>query len=64
MLNSDERVAFISTYITAYEAKIQASNKNGLLNSAKLFELFALEVSKLWFGKQFINMNDKTMNYP
>ena len=64
MKNSAERIQFITEYIEAYEAKIKALNKNGLFDSAKLYELFAAKVCNLWFGQEFKNLNTRTANYP
>lgn len=64
MLNSNKRMDFIVEYISAYEAKIKLSNKNGLFDTAKLFELFAKEICELWFGEEFINLNEQNLNYP
>lgn len=64
MKDSNERVSYIIEYITSYEAKIKASNKNGLFDSAKLFELFAVEICKLWFKQDFYNLNNENINYP
>ena len=64
MLNSAERIDFISDYIGSYESKIKLLNKNGLFDAAKLFELFAQEVCKLWFGQVFQNLNKVKQNYP
>lgn len=64
MINSVERVSYIVDYISSYELKIKTANKNGLFDSAKLFELFALEICKLWFEQDFHNLNDKIMNCP
>lgn len=64
MLNSTDRINFISNYIGNYETKIKLLNGNGLFDAAKLFELFAQEVCKLWFGKSFHNLNEIKANYP
>lgn len=64
MKDSNVRVSYIIEYITSYEAKIKASNKNGLFDSAKLFELFAVEICKLWFKQDFYNLNNENINYP
>ena len=64
MKDSNVRVSYITEYITSYEAKIKASNKNGLFDSARLFELFAIEICKLWFKQDFYNLNNENINYP
>lgn len=64
MKNSAEKIEFITDYISAYEQKITVLNKNGLFNSAKLFELFAIEISSLYYGQKFSNLNIDTQNYP
>lgn len=64
MKDSNVRVSYITDYITSYEAKIKASNKNGLFDSARLFELFAIEICKLWFKQDFYNLNNENINYP
>lgn len=64
MMESAERVSYIAEYIAAYESKIKLCNKNGLFDSAKLFELFAIEVCALWFGQKFQNLNTTIPNYP
>ena len=58
MLNTEKRMDFIISYISAYEAKIKLANKNGL------FELFAKEICELWFDEGFLNLNDINLNYP
>lgn len=64
MLNSDDRMRFIIDYICAYEQKIKMANKNGLLDSAKMFELFAEEICKIYYGVNFHNLNESTCNFP
>jgi len=64
MKESDTRIQFISDYICAYEAKIWLLNSNGLLDSAKLFELFAIEAGSLYFGQRLHNLNIDTYTYP
>lgn len=64
MLNSAERISYIIEYISAYESKIKLANKNGLFDTATLFELFAINVCNLWFGQKFYNLNKKRSNYP
>ena len=58
------RMDYIKEYLSAYEAKLHLSNRLGLLDSAKLFELFAVRVCGIWFGQKFHNLNKKTANYP
>ena len=64
MEGSKERIRFIIEYISAYEQKIKLANKNGLFDEAQLFELFAQEICKLWYGQSFINLNTIKKNYP
>ncbi len=64
MIDSDERFGFISTYISAYEEKIKLVNKEGLFNSAKLFELFAIEVGSLYLGYGLKNLNIDMFTFP
>lgn len=64
MLNSNERMDYICGYLAAYENKIKMSNKQGLFDAAKMFELFAANVCALWFGQAFNNLNTDTATYP
>lgn len=64
MRHSAERMDYIIEYISAYESKIKLANKNGLFDTATLFELFAINVCRLWFGQNFYNLNEKRSNYP
>ena len=64
MLYSNERMDYITSYLSAYENKILMANKQGLFDAAKLFELFAENVCKLWFGQQFSNLNIGTSTFP
>ena len=64
MKNSVEKIHFITEYISAYEEKIKLLNTNGLFDAAKLFELFAIEVGRLYLGQDFNNLNIETSNYP
>ena len=64
MLHSNERMDFINEYMVSYEEKIKMANKNGLFDAAKMFELFAIEVCKVWFGQKFSNLNVETATYP
>ena len=61
---SNERISFIIEYISAYEAKIKLANSNHLFDEAQLFELFAQEICKIWYGQEFTNLNSIKMNYP
>ncbi len=61
---SKERMNFIIEYMSAYKLKIQMSNEKGLFDSAKMFELFALEICKLFFKQNFYNLNTKKSNFP
>ncbi len=62
MKDSNVRVSYITEYITSYEAKIKALNKDGLFDSARLFELFAIEICKLWFKQDFYNFANCNSN--
>ncbi len=64
MLESVERIDFITTYITTYENKIKTLNSNGLFDAAKLFELFAQNVCESYFKIKFKNLNTEKSNYP
>ena len=64
MMYSAERMKFIIEYISAYKQKIEMANRNGLLDSAKMFELFAEEICKLYYGINFHNLNDSTCTFP
>lgn len=64
MKNSSERIKFIANYISAYEENIKSLNNNGLFDSAKLFELFAIEVGGLYLGQKLFNLNIDTYTYP
>ena len=62
--NSNERIQFIANYISTYEENIKSLNNNGLFDSAKLFELFAIEVGGLYLGQKLFNLNIDTYTYP
>lgn len=64
MRTSEERIQFIADYISAYEEKVKLLNKNGLFDTAKLFELFAIEVGSLYLGQRLSNLNITTYTYP
>ena len=64
MKASCERLNYIIDYLSLYENKIKASNKLGLFDAAKMFELFAQSVCALWFGQPFTNLNTDGPNYP
>ena len=64
MKESNKRISYIADYIASYEEKIRILNSEGLFDSAKLFELFALETCNIIFNKNFINLNINTFSYP
>ena len=64
MLDSNEKMSFIIEYMAAYKEKINMANKLGLFDAAKMFEIFAIEVCKLWFGQDFSNLNIEISTYP
>ena len=49
MLESAERIQYITDYISNYENKIK------MFDNTTLFELFAIECLSLWFGQRFSN---------
>ena len=59
-----QRLEYITDYLTSYEFKIKQCNKSGLLDSAKMYELFALELCHIIFDKTFVNLNKEVSNYP
>ena len=63
MLYSDDRMKYIIEYLSAYKQKIELANKNGLLDNAKMFELFAEQVCKLYYNMDFYNLNN-ICNFP
>ena len=64
MLNSSEKLNFIQKYMTEYETKLKLNNSLGLYDEAKLFEIFAQCICKIWFNMPFSNLNEKDSNYP
>lgn len=64
MKNSSERIQYITSYLSSYKAKIEMLNKEGLFDAAKLFELFAKEVCRIYFGQNFANLNIETPTFP
>lgn len=61
---TNDRMSFINEYMSAYKSKIELSNEKGLFDSAKMFELFALEICKLYFKQNFYNLNTTKSNFP
>ena len=64
MEESKERINLITEYISAYEGKIRLANQNHLFDEAVIFELFAKEICKIWFGQSFSNLNLVKPGYP
>ena len=65
MKNSGERISFIADYLSNYKSKIEVLYSCGLFDAAVLFELFAQEVSSIWFENlTFKNLNIFTYTYP
>ncbi len=64
MDRSNEMFSFVLDYISNYRQKIKINNKYGLFDEAKMFELFGLEICKIWFGQSFKNLNCEVKNYP
>lgn len=63
-MESAERIQFIAEYLSSYQTKIEALNKNGLFDSATLFEVFACETCAIWFGQKFSNLNTNSSTFP
>ena len=61
---TSDRMSFITDYMSAYKAKIELLNEKGLFDAAKMFELFALEICKLYFKQNFYNLNTTKLNFP
>ena len=61
---TSDRMSFITDYMSAYKAKIELLNEKGLFDAAKMFELFALEICKLYFKQNFYNLNTIKPNFP
>ncbi len=62
MIDTDRKITFITDYLNEYLKKVEILNKQGLFDSAKHFELFAIELARIWFGTDFNNCNDKKFN--
>lgn len=62
MIDTDKKITFITDYLNDYCKKVEVLNKQGLFDSAKHFELFAIELARIWFGVDFTNCNDKKFN--
>lgn len=61
---SAERIQYIADYIASYKIKIEALNKNGLFDTATLYEVFAQGICEIWFGQKFFNLNSTRVNFP
>lgn len=59
-----EKKKYIIEKLRNYNAQVKILNKLGLLDEAKHFELFAIELAKIWFEMNFINANVKRSNEP
>ena len=64
MKKSDIRIQYITEYISGYESKIKILNSQGLFDSAKLFELFAIKVGSLYLNQELSNLNVDIFTYP
>lgn len=64
MKKSSERVQYITDYIVSYKTIIENLNKNGLFDTATLYEIFAQKICEIWFGKKFSNLNLTRANFP
>lgn len=64
MTKAEREIDYIIEYLSSYVAKIKTANKVGLFNNAVLYELFAKEICKLWYGVEFENLNAGTFTFP
>ena len=64
MITGEEKIEFITDCITAYENKIKIKNKLGLFDAATMFENFAVKICRLWYKRDFINLNSFKFNFP
>ncbi len=64
MTKAEREIDYIIEYLSSYVAKIKTANKAGLFNNAVLYELFAKEICKLWYGVEFENLNAGTFTFP
>ena len=64
MIKTEREFDYIIEYLSSYVAKIKSANKVGLFNNAVLYELFAKEICKLWYGVEFENLNTGTFTFP
>lgn len=64
MLNSNERLDRIKHYLAQYVTQINLGNDVGLFDGAKMLELFAQEVCRIWFCQEFNNLNLIQNDYP
>lgn len=64
MKESAERIQYITEYIKLYKTKIETLNKNGLFDTATLYEIFAQKICEIWFGQKFSNLNSTRANFP
>lgn len=64
MVSSEEKINYVTEYLTNYSSHLSALNKLGLTDAAVLFEQFAEKISTLWFDQSFHNLNVSKANYP
>lgn len=63
MSEVNRKIDYITDYLSSYEAKIKLANQVGLLDEAKMFELFAVKLCELWFRQPFHNLNQDAANH-
>lgn len=59
-----EKKKYIIKILKNYNNQVKTLNKLGLFDEAKHFELFAIELARIWFETDFINANVKRSNEP
>lgn len=64
MKKSVERIQYIVEFIKSYKIKIESLNKNGLFDTATLYEIFGQKICEIWFGQKFLNLNLIRANFP
>lgn len=64
MNDTAAKVNYIAEYLSSYQAKVATLNSLGLFDEAKHFEIFAIQLARLWLNKDFKNCNETRSNEP